>query len=167
MRSSVDCVTPWVAALCRRHQAELRSFATMGNTMRLKFAALTAVHVAVMFCSTGVFAQAADTTIALKSGETAELGNLFWVANCRSLLKGSMTVEVLEGPPEVTASIREQKIVPHAQNCAKPVDGGILLLTAPKEIKQRTQAKVVLRVKYPTVDGERQKSRDIDLILVP
>jgi hypothetical protein len=24
-----------------------------------------------------------------------------------------------------------------------------------------------LRVKYPTVDGERQKSRDIDLTLLP
>ncbi len=105
--------------------------------------------------------------IALKSGETAEIGNLFWVANCRSLLKGAMTVEVLEGPSDVTASIREQKIVPHKFNCPKPVEGGVLLLTAPKEIKTRTQAKVTLRVKYPTVDGERQNSRDIDLTLVP
>ena len=115
---------------------------------------------------TGVSAQAADV-IALKSGETAEIANLFWVAACRSLLKGPMTVEVLEGPPGVTASIREQKIVPHAANCAKPVAGGILLLTAPAEIKQRAEAKVVLRVKYPTVDGERQKGHNIDLTLVP
>ena len=73
----------------------------------------------------------------------------------------------MQGPPEVTASIREQKVIPHIQNCAKQVDGGILLLTAPKEIKERKQAKVILRVKYPTVDGERQKSHDIDLTLVP
>jgi hypothetical protein len=39
--------------------------------MRLKFAALAAVWVTVIFFSTGVFAQAAQT-IALKSGETAE-----------------------------------------------------------------------------------------------
>jgi hypothetical protein len=127
---------------------------------------LSAVSAAVTFFSVAVFAQAAEA-IALKSGETVEIANLLWAANCRSLLNGPITVEVLQGPPEVTASIREQKVIPHIQNCAKPVVGGILLLTAPKEIKERTQAKVILRVKYPTVDGERQKSHDIDLTLVP
>jgi len=127
---------------------------------------LSAISLAAAMVFTGISAQAAEV-IALKSGETAEIANLFWVANCRSLLKGPMTVEVLEGPSEVTASIREQKIIPHMQNCAKPVAGGILVLTAAKEIKARTQAKLILRVKYPTVDGERQKSHDIDLTLLP
>jgi hypothetical protein len=113
-----------------------------------------------------ISAQAAEV-IALKSGETADIANVFWVANCRSLLKGPMTVEVLEGPPEVAASIKEQKIVPHIQNCAKPVDGGVLQITAAKDLKARVQAKLVLRVKYPTVDGERQKGHDIDLTIVP
>lgn len=114
----------------------------------------------------GLSAQATEV-IALKSGETADVANVWWIANCRSLLKGSMTVEVLEGPPEVTASIKEQKIVPHNQNCAKPVDAGVLQITAAKDIKTRIQAKLVLRVKYPTVDGERQKGHDIDLTIVP
>jgi hypothetical protein len=144
--------------------AELRSFLEIA--MRVRLAALFAVSLIVAMGIAGVSAQTAEV-IALKSGETAEIGNLFWVVNCRSLLKGPMTVEVLEGPPEVTASIREQPIVPHIQNCAKPVAGGILVLTAAKEIKTRTQAKLILRVKYPTVDGERQKSRDIDLTLLP
>lgn len=134
--------------------------------MQVKRAALSTTGIAVAMAFTGVSAQAAEV-IALKSGETAEIANLFWVVNCRSLLTGPMVVEVLEGPSDVTASIREQKIVPHIQNCAKPVAGGVLLLTARKEIKQRTEAKVVLRVKYPTVDGERQKGHNIDLTLVP
>jgi hypothetical protein len=134
--------------------------------MQVKFAALATICLAAAMIIAGVSAQAAEV-IALKSGETAEIANLFWVANCRSLLKGPMTVEILDGPADVTASIREQKIVPHALNCAKPVVGGVLLLTAPKEVKQRTQAKLILRVKYPTVDGERQKGHDIDLTLVP
>lgn len=123
------------------------------------------LNLAAAIAFAGVSAQGAEV-MALKSGETAEIGNLWWIANCRSLLKGPMTVEVLEGPSEVTASIREQDVVPHSQNCAKPVQGGVLLLTA-KEVKTRTQAKLILRVKYPTVDGERQKSRDIDLTLLP
>jgi hypothetical protein len=134
--------------------------------MQVKFAALPAIGLVVGMVFTGVSARAAEV-IAIKGGETIELGNLFFVVNCRSLLKGPMTVEILEGPPDVTASIREQQIVPHMQNCAKPVAGGILLLTAAKEIKARTQAKLILRVKYPTVDGERQKSRDIDLTMLP
>jgi hypothetical protein len=112
-------------------------------------------------------AQAAETVVALKSGETVELNNLWWIVNCRSLLTGPMRVEILEGPPEITASIREQNIVPHAQNCAKPVKGGVLLLTAAKDVQTKIQAKVVLRVKYPTVDGEKQKSFDLDAVVVP
>jgi hypothetical protein len=134
--------------------------------VQARFVALSAISVAVAMTFMGVSAQGTEV-IALKSGETAELANLFWAANCRTLLKGPMTVEVLQGPSGVTASIREQKIIPHIQNCAKPVEGGILLLTAAKEIKERTQAKTILRVKYPTVDGERQKSFDIDLTLLP
>jgi hypothetical protein len=134
--------------------------------MQVKFVALSTIGLAAAMAFTSLPARSADV-IALTSGETAEIGNLFWAVNCRSLLKGPMTVEVLEGPSGVTASIREQQIVPHIQNCAKPVAGGVLLLTAPKEIKERTQAKLILRVKYPTVDGERQKGHDIDLTLIP
>ena len=118
-------------------------------------------------CSNSVNAAPASQSVALKSGESAEVANLFWVANCRSLLKGPMNAEILEGPSDVAVSIKDQNIVPHIQNCAKPVAGGVLLLTAAKAIKSRVTAKLVLRVKYPTVDGERQKAFDIDLILLP
>jgi hypothetical protein len=113
-----------------------------------------------------ISAQAAET-VALKSGETVDLNNVFWIVNCRSLLTGPMRVEILEGPPEITASIREQNIIPHVQNCAKPVKGGVLLLTAAKDLQTKIQAKVVLRVKYPTVDGEKQRSFDLDAVVVP
>jgi hypothetical protein len=134
--------------------------------MRVTVRALSIISFIVAMELMSVRVQAAEV-VALKSGETVELGNLFWVVNCRSLLKGPMTVEILEGPSNVTASIREQKIIPHNQNCAKPVEAGVLLLTAAKDIKVGTQARLVLRVKYPTVDGERQTSRVIDLTLLP
>ena len=43
-------------------------------------------------------------SIALKSGESVEVGNVFYAINCRSLLKSTPEVEILEGPPGVTAS---------------------------------------------------------------
>jgi hypothetical protein len=127
--------------------------------------AITVISLAAAMAFIQAPARSAES-IALKSGETTEIGAEYWVSNCRSILKGAMTVEVLEGPPDVAASIREQDVLPRRQNCAKPVQGGVLVLTA-KEIKAQTQTKLILRVKFPTVDGERQKSRNIDLTLVP
>src|SRR5262245_5763391 len=92
--------------------------------------------------------------VALKAGESADVGNVFGVVNCRSILKGPMSVEILEAPPGVTVSIREQKIIPRKFNCANPVDGGVLVVTAPKEINERAQSKLVFRVKYVVPDGE-------------
>jgi len=109
----------------------------------------------------------AAESVALKSGESVDLSNLFWVANCHSLLKGPMKLDVLEGPPEITAFIREQDVVPHAYNCPAAVKGGVLVLTAAAGVQKKVQAKVVLRVKYPTVDGEKQRSFDIEAIVIP
>jgi hypothetical protein len=106
-------------------------------------------------------------SISLKSGETVELGNVFWVVNCRSLLTGPPVAEVLEGPPEVTATVRAQNVIPRKMNCANEVSGGMLLVTAPKEIKQRTQGILTIRLKYPTKDGERQASRQLNVTLFP
>jgi hypothetical protein len=106
-------------------------------------------------------------SIALKSGETVELGNVFWVVNCRSLLTGPPVAEVLEGPPEVTATVRVQNVIPRKMNCANEVSGGMLLVTAPKEIKERTQGILTIRLKYPTKDGERQASRQLIVTLFP
>src|SRR5262249_1523947 len=45
--------------------------------------------------------------VALKSGESAELGDVFYVsASCKSLLKATPEVEILDGPPGVTAEGR-------------------------------------------------------------
>ena len=51
--------------------------------------------------------------IALKSGESAELAQVYYIgANCKSLLRGTPAVEILDGPPGVTASIKEESVVP-------------------------------------------------------
>lgn len=114
----------------------------------------------------GASAPKADI-VALKSGETVTLAEVWWIARCHSLLKGPMSVEILDGPPEITAAIVEQDVIPHNSDCANPVKGGLLKLTAAKQLANRMRAEVVLRVKYPTEDGDRQKSFDIDAIVIP
>ncbi|WOJ89201.1 hypothetical protein RZS28_15535 [Methylocapsa polymorpha] len=116
---------------------------------------------------TGSAAAQQTESISLKSGETVELGNLFWVVNCRSILKGPPVAEVLEGLPEISVTVREQKVIPRKLNCAKEVSGGMLILIAAKDVKARIQGKLTIRIKYPTVDGERQHSREINVTLFP
>jgi hypothetical protein len=69
--------------------------------------------------------------VALKSGESAELGQVYFIgATCQSLLRATPDVEILDGPPGVTASITEEKVVPRTVGCANPVPGGKLVITA-------------------------------------
>ncbi len=76
----------------------------------------------------GVFgmaeAHAQNSRIALKSGESVELGQVYWVARCRSIMVGTPAVEVLEGPEEVTLAIKEGMVLPRRLNCANEVPGG-------------------------------------------
>jgi hypothetical protein len=118
---------------------------------------------ALLFGATGVQAQ---TRIALKSGESAELGLVYFIANCASIVVGTPEVEVLEGPQELTLEIKKGNVIPRAQNCAKPVPGGTIVVTA-KEVTERKDAKLVYRVKYKTKDGDRQRGGTYTVSLFP
>jgi hypothetical protein len=105
-------------------------------------------------------------TIALKSGESVEVGLLYWVAACRSLLKSPPEVEIIDGPSQVTASVKEIMILPRWQNCSKPVSGGTIVLTA-KEIEDPSFSRLTLRVTYRTRDGDRKQGEVYNLQLIP
>jgi hypothetical protein len=107
-----------------------------------------------------------SATIALKSGESVEVGEVYYTINCRSLLKSAPEVEVLEGPPGVTATIKEGMVLPRAGNCAKRVLGGTLVLTA-KDIEDPSYTPLTLRFIYKTKDGERKFSQVFNLSLIP
>ena len=105
--------------------------------------------------------------VALKNGESAELGQVYFISrNCKSLLKGKPEVEILDGPPGVTAVIREEKVVPRGLSCANPVPGGKLVITA-KDIEDYSRTRLVLRINLKTSLGDRQYSRDVNISLFP
>lgn len=107
-----------------------------------------------------------SASIALKSGETVEVGNVYFTSHCRSLLKSPPEVEILEGPPGVTATIKEAMVLPRAGHCANRVPGGTLILTA-KDIEDASYTPIMLRFIYKTKDGERKFSQVFDLSLLP
>jgi hypothetical protein len=108
----------------------------------------------------------AQQRIALKNGESVDLGPVYYISNCRSIMIGMPEVEVLDGPDEVKLTLREEMVLPRTQNCAKKVPGGILVLTA-KEVQEPSQATLTYRVKYQTKDGLRQRSVTYNVSLFP
>jgi len=105
--------------------------------------------------------------VALRSGESIELGDVYYVgANCRSLLTATPEVEVMDGPPGVAVSIKEALIVPRYHGCAKPVTGGKMLFSA-NNIEDYSYTRMVLRVTYKTRNGNIQRSQHINVTLFP
>jgi hypothetical protein len=105
-------------------------------------------------------------TLALKSGETTELGDVYWTVNCRSMLTGVPRAEILEGPPGVTINVREAMVTPRWNACPKAVQGGKLLLSA-KDIQDQSYSNITIRVTFKTKDGDRQLSKTYNLSLFP
>src|SRR5712691_3914437 len=70
--------------------------------------------VAVFLGSAAAHAQTVtgSPSLALKSGESTEVGNVYWVSNCKSLLKSTPEAEVLDGPPGVAVTIKEAMVLP-------------------------------------------------------
>lgn len=104
--------------------------------------------------------------IVLKSGESANLLNVFNIVNCRSIAIGSPEVEILEGPPEISRAIAEQPIIPRAYNCANPVPGGKVVATA-KNVDVPKEGKLTFRVKYKGRTGDRQWGYVYNVSLFP
>jgi len=104
--------------------------------------------------------------VALKNGESVDIGPVYFITNCKSIVIGRPDVEILEGPPEVTVSIREEMVLPRLQNCAQKVPGGTVVLTA-KDLTASKEAKITYRVKYKTKDGDRQRGVVVNVPLFP
>jgi len=104
--------------------------------------------------------------LALKNGESVEVGSVYYVSNCKSLLKSTPEVEILDGPTGVEATIKQAMVFPRSQKCANKVSGGLLVVSA-KNIEDPSYTNLTLRITYKTWDGERKFSQVFNLSLLP
>jgi hypothetical protein len=105
--------------------------------------------------------------LALKNGETIEVSSVYFIgSNCRALTTATPVVEVLDGPPGVSAAIKPAMIVPRGYGCAKPVSGGKLFFSA-NEIDDYSHSTMVVRITYKTRDGDLQRSSRFNVTLFP
>jgi hypothetical protein len=128
--------------------------------MRFVTLSVAAACAALTFSAGPARAQSWQTnafSVALKSGESNELMDLYFVANCKSLLVAPPEVTILDGPQGITASAPEAMVVPRFQQCAKRVKGAKLVLTA-GQIEDQSNTLITLRIRLKTVDGVRERS---------
>ncbi|MFY9640238.1 MAG: hypothetical protein ACLPJW_10685 [Rhodomicrobium sp.] len=104
--------------------------------------------------------------IAAKSGETVDLFTVFAQANCRSTLLETPQVEVLQGPPELTLSVREQIVAVPQFECHNKLKGGMVVATV-GQVKQPIEGKLIFRVKFKTKVGESQNGHTFFYSLFP
>jgi hypothetical protein len=74
------------------------------RVQELSFLAIIYLGLAAFVATEGAHAQQAPRRIALKSGESTELRNYYFVQNCRSIMIDSPILDVLEGPEELTVT---------------------------------------------------------------
>ena len=103
-------------------------------------------------------------TLAAKSGETIDVRPVYGASHCKSILTAPPEVELLQGPPEVKLSVREDMVTP--RNCREKIKGGYVVATV-GQIKQPIDGKLTFRVKYKTKDETRQVGYNYSVTLVP
>ena|ERR1043166_3208188 len=134
--------------------------------MRICRTAIPALGLAPIIGCLCTDAQAQPSRLALRNGETIEIGTVYYVSNCRSIMIGLPEIEILEGPAEVSFAIKAEDVVPRRFGCAGKVPGGKLTLTA-RGITERTEANLIYRLKYKTKEGDRQTSNAYIVSLFP
>ena len=145
----------------------------METIMRPRLNSIAALTVLAFACVLGGGPAGAQTIhisvrdIALKSGETTEFADLWWITSeCRSMLTATPQAEIMDGPPGVTVVIKEAMVVPRWVNCAKPIAGGKMMISADR-IEEYSYTRMVVRVTYKTRNGDRQRSDHINVALFP
>ncbi len=128
--------------------------------------AISCFGIAILAGTEMTHAQSNAKRIVLGSGESIELRQYFFTVNCRSILIGTPLLDVVEGPPEVTVTLKEDMVFPRRQKCSKPVPGVTVVATA-KDVEEPKEAKLTIRLRFNTKGGESQGSNSYIVSLFP
>ncbi len=125
--------------------------------------AAPAFGLVLLMATAPAFAEEAKPFIA-KSGETIDLMPVYGASRCRSNLVAPPELEVLEAPPELKLTVREEMVTP--RNCREKIKGGQIVATV-GEVKQPVEGKLAFRIKYKAKDGTHQVSHLYNVSLLP
>ena len=104
--------------------------------------------------------------ISLKSGESVVLRDYSFIANCLSIMVGTPTLDVLDGPDELAYQLTDRPVIRRDRGCSNPVPGGDVVATA-RDIKEPKEARLTIRLNYHTKAGDRQSTSVFIVSLFP
>jgi len=128
------------------------------------------IYVATLLLSVGTPAWAQVTEISIKSNESADLGPVYWLerVHCGSQLIDFAGVDLLEGPPGITLSIRKQDVIAvnNGPCTGAKLPGGVVIATV-KEVPEKASVVIKYRVRYNTSYGVQQSNHTRQINLYP
>lgn len=125
-----------------------------------------AIAAGLSLLSAPAIGQQHKPTYAIKGSETIDLYSVYWIQNCKSILKSFGGIDVLQGPSQVTLALREQPVNATRQHCRAPVKGAVVTATG-KGITQPSTSDLTFRVRYNTTDGPKQSVFTVEMKLFP
>jgi hypothetical protein len=109
---------------------------------------------------------AQDGSLTARSGQVIDVRPVFRQINCRGTLVARPEVEVLQSPPELTLSIKDEMVEVPGANCPAKVKGAMVVVTV-GQIAQPMQGRLIFRVKYKGKYRESQTGHAYDYSLSP
>jgi hypothetical protein len=118
---------------------------------------LTRVTTALLAAFMSMTPALAQEAISAKSGQSVDLGAVYWVENCQSRLDGFVGVEMSSGPAGVTLALRKEDVKAERQKCPTPVPGATVVATMPS-VSQPVKGTIKYKVTYLLKNGGKQTS---------
>jgi hypothetical protein len=155
----------FLRALCLKPQCSLSN---VGGLLGERNVKLLLAFVGVLSLLIGFEGEAqAQQLVSLKNGEQADLGAVFWIENCQSRLVKFSGIDLLNGPPGLKLSLREEAVAPSARyNCSNRVPGATVVLSA-NGFTSKYEGTISYRVRYDTRDGNKQSSHSAKVQVFP
>lgn len=95
--------------------------------------------------------------ITLKRGGTAELGSVYWMRSCLSILDDFESIALTSGPPGLSLSLRKQDVKPVQSDCSSLIPGAIVVIAASQDAPLGAVT-VTFKVNYRTKTGRKEQS---------
>src|SRR5262249_15755813 len=111
----------------------------------------------------------AVTLFSIKNGETLLLRNITTVTpNCEPLFESFDSIDVIEGPPELSVKGEPDKVKTYSTSrlCPDAVPGVKVMVTA-KGVNERREATLIFRVSYQTRTGPWQETLRFPMLMFP
>jgi hypothetical protein len=120
----------------------------------------------VLALAVGLSGAAIAQSVTVKGGQSVDVGPVYWIENCTSMLEGFSGIVLTSGPPGVVLSLRKENVIAARQQCKQPVPGATVVATTPV-VTQPVSGTLKYQVTYLTRNGKRTSDHSREITITP